>query len=328
MQFVALATDYDGTLAEHGRVDAETLDALDAAEGERPHADPGHRPRARRPQACSRSSTSSTWSSPRTARCSTARDAEEHPIAPEPPPELVETLQTRGVSPLSVGRGIVATWEPHETAVLEAIRELGLELQVIFNKGAVMVLPPGVNKASGLAAALDELGLSPINVVGIGDAENDHAFLTPLRLLGGRRQRARRGQGDRRRRHGRGSRRRRGRDRRQAARQDRAGRAAGAPPPSARAGQRRRARRSARRCRRCADRRLLRASASPRSRPRSSSRLAERGFQFCIADPEGDYEELEGAVVIGDAQRVPAVHEALDLLAAPAFEHRRQHARA
>ena len=28
MYFFALATDYDGTLAEHGRVDAETLDAI------------------------------------------------------------------------------------------------------------------------------------------------------------------------------------------------------------------------------------------------------------------------------------------------------------
>src|SRR5437763_752670 len=79
--------------------------------------------------------------------------------------------------PLSVGKVIVATWEPHETIVLEAIRELGLELQVIFNKGAVMVLPAGVNKATGLQAALNELDLSPHNVVGIGDAENDHAFL-------------------------------------------------------------------------------------------------------------------------------------------------------
>jgi hypothetical protein len=35
-----------------------------------------------------------------------------------------------------------------------------------------------VNKSTGLAAALDEIGLSPHNVVGAGDAENDHAFLT------------------------------------------------------------------------------------------------------------------------------------------------------
>ena len=40
-----------------------------------------------------------------------------------------------------------------------------------------MVLPPGVNKATGLLAALDEMELSAHNVVGVGDAENDHAFL-------------------------------------------------------------------------------------------------------------------------------------------------------
>jgi hydroxymethylpyrimidine pyrophosphatase-like HAD family hydrolase len=61
--------------------------------------------------------------------------------------------------------------------VLEVIRDLGLELQIIFNKGAVMVLPAGVNKATGLVAVLSELELSAHNVVGVGDAENDHAFL-------------------------------------------------------------------------------------------------------------------------------------------------------
>jgi hypothetical protein len=40
-----------------------------------------------------------------------------------------------------------------------------------------MVLPSGVNKGTGLAAALEELELSAHNVVGVGDAENDHAFL-------------------------------------------------------------------------------------------------------------------------------------------------------
>ncbi|MEH2392906.1 MAG: HAD-IIB family hydrolase [Nostoc sp.] len=61
--------------------------------------------------------------------------------------------------------------------VLETIRQMGLELQVILDKGAVMVLPTGINKATGLAAALDEIQLSPQNTVGIGDAENDHDFL-------------------------------------------------------------------------------------------------------------------------------------------------------
>ncbi|MEH2406443.1 HAD family hydrolase [Nostoc sp.] len=46
-----------------------------------------------------------------------------------------------------------------------------------MNKDALMVLPSGINKATGLAAALDEMQLSSENVVGIGDAENDHDFL-------------------------------------------------------------------------------------------------------------------------------------------------------
>ena len=57
------------------------------------------------------------------------------------------------------------------------IRDLGLELQVIFNKDAVMILPSGVNKMTGLVVALKELKISRHGVVGIGDAENDHAFL-------------------------------------------------------------------------------------------------------------------------------------------------------
>jgi hypothetical protein len=40
-----------------------------------------------------------------------------------------------------------------------------------------MILPPGINKASGLARALAELGLSARNLVAAGDAENDHALL-------------------------------------------------------------------------------------------------------------------------------------------------------
>jgi hypothetical protein len=61
--------------------------------------------------------------------------------------------------------------------VLSAIHDLGLNLQITFNNGAVMVLPVGVTKASGLRGALAQLGLSPLNCIGVGDAENDLAFL-------------------------------------------------------------------------------------------------------------------------------------------------------
>ncbi|HET9957373.1 MAG TPA: HAD-IIB family hydrolase, partial [Polyangiaceae bacterium] len=103
---------------------------------------------------------------------------EELALGPEPPPALLALLKARGVGPISAGRTIIATWEPHQATVLECIHELGLDLQVIFNKNAVMILPAGVNKRTGLAAALARLDASPHNCVGIGDAENDHALLS------------------------------------------------------------------------------------------------------------------------------------------------------
>jgi hydroxymethylpyrimidine pyrophosphatase-like HAD family hydrolase len=66
---------------------------------------------------------------------------------------------------------------PPLPSVRQAIRELRLELQLILNKGALMILPCGVDKGTGLAAALKELDVRPEAVVGVGDAENDHAFL-------------------------------------------------------------------------------------------------------------------------------------------------------
>src|SRR5262249_54001609 len=69
------------------------------------------------------------------------------------------------------------TWVPNDAVVLKLIRDKGLELKVVYNKGAVMILPSGVNKATGLLAALTELGISPHNAAAVGDAENDHALL-------------------------------------------------------------------------------------------------------------------------------------------------------
>jgi hypothetical protein len=62
--------------------------------------------------------------------------------------------------------------------VIETIATMSLELQMIFNKGSLMILPAGVTKATGLNTALERLRISRHNVVGIGDAENDHSFLS------------------------------------------------------------------------------------------------------------------------------------------------------
>jgi len=102
---------------------------------------------------------------------------EEKLLGQPPGDEFIRDLQRKGVHPLSVGKVIVATWVPHEQSVLEVIHNSGSEHQVIFNKGAVMILPPGINKATGLRALLHQLQLSPHNVVSIGDAENDSSLL-------------------------------------------------------------------------------------------------------------------------------------------------------
>jgi hydroxymethylpyrimidine pyrophosphatase-like HAD family hydrolase len=98
-------------------------------------------------------------------------------LAPAVDPAFVAALHARNVAPISVGEVIVATWHPHELVVLQTIAEMGLALNVITNKGAVMVLPAGVDKQTGLHAALALLGISQHELIGVGDAENDHAFL-------------------------------------------------------------------------------------------------------------------------------------------------------
>ena len=93
-----------------------------------------------------------------------------------PEPSLVDALRRRGVR-LDVGSAIVATDAPFAEAALAAIRETGVERTLVFNKDALMLLPAGVTKGTGLLNALASFELSPHNMVGIGDAENDHAFL-------------------------------------------------------------------------------------------------------------------------------------------------------
>ena len=178
MRFHALATDYDGTIAHHGVVDDATLAALERAKksGRRLILVSG-RELPDLQTVFSRFDLFDLAVLENGAIIYHPATKEVRILAEPPPPSFSAELKARGVSPISTGYVIVATWEPHQEEVLRTIHDYGLELQVIFNKGAVMILPSGVNKATGLIAALAELGLSPHNAVGVGDAENDHAFL-------------------------------------------------------------------------------------------------------------------------------------------------------
>lgn len=319
MRYSVLACDYDGTLAHHGRVSAEIVTALERliATGRKLVMVTGRELDellAIFPQV-----NLFEWVVAENGALLYRPSNREERVLAEPAPEtFVRALRQRGVAPFSVGRVIVATWEPHETAVLETIREQGLELQVIFNKGAVMVLPAGVNKATGLVAALHEMGLSPHEAVGVGDAENDHAFLkmcecsaAVANALPAVKERADLVTvGD----HGAGV----------AELIDRiiatdlsefegrltrhhllfgideSGREVRLSPygPGVL---------------------IAGPSGSGKSTTTTSllERLAEHHYQFCIVDPEGDYENLEFAITLGTSQSGPPVEEVLKVLAHP-----------
>jgi hydroxymethylpyrimidine pyrophosphatase-like HAD family hydrolase len=178
MRYVCLTCDFDGTIARDGAVPDSTLQGLEKlrASGRKlilatgrllddllaifPHVSLFDRVIAENGAVLYRPSSN-----------------EQSLLAEPPPKKFVERLARRGVDPLCQGRCVVSTWHPNETIVLAVIRDMSLDLQIIFNKHAVMILPSGVNKGTGLQVALSELQVSPHNVVGVGDAENDHPFM-------------------------------------------------------------------------------------------------------------------------------------------------------
>ncbi len=177
MHYRALATDYDGTLATHGRVDEPTIQALERLrESGRTRILVTGRELDELQEVFPRLDLFDRVVAENGALLYNPEARVARPLAERPPDEFVDRLRALGAERVSVGRVIVATWEPAQTIALEVIREMGLDLQIIFNKGAVMILPNGINKAVGLAAALEELTLSPRDVVAVGDAENDHAL--------------------------------------------------------------------------------------------------------------------------------------------------------
>jgi hydroxymethylpyrimidine pyrophosphatase-like HAD family hydrolase len=319
MRYQMVATDYDGTIATHGVVDDDTIDALERLrKSGRQIVLVTGRELEDLLRIFPRSDLFDRIVAENGAIVYNPSDRRVTQLGEPAPPALVDALRAHGVQPLSVGHVILSSWEPNEATVLDEIRKLGLELQVIFNKGAVMVLPAGVNKASGLDAALEQLSLSRHNTIGIGDAENDHAFLKTCECAVAVANalptvkehadivtRGERGAGvielvDRLlasdladvspipERHlltiGRAE----------------AGERLGTPVYGT-------------------TEVICGSSGSGKSTLATAllEQLAARTYQFCLIDPEGDFSTLESAIVLGDAQRVPSPTEMLDVLAQP-----------
>jgi HAD superfamily hydrolase (TIGR01484 family) len=318
MRYLALATDYDGTIASGGRVAQETVEALvSVANSGRKLVLVTGRELPDLLQVFPEADIFDLIVAENGALIYRPDRKEESQLAEGPPEEFITRLQ-RKIPDIAAGRVIVATGEPNETVVLETIREMGLELQVIFNKGSVMVLPSGVNKATGLQAALKELSLSPHNVAGVGDAENDHAFLglcecsaavaDALPMVKERADFVTK-EGD-------------GKGVMELCAPllendledldavlvrhhillgtDEKGEEVKVPPWRTN---------------------LLFSGASGSGKSSLATgfleRLADSAYQFCIVDPEGDYEEFEQAVVLGTPERAPNAEEVLQLLAEP-----------
>jgi HAD superfamily hydrolase (TIGR01484 family) len=178
MHYLALATDYDGTLAKDGHVAAPVLHALELVRvaGYRTLLVTGRE----LPELFglfSRVELFDAIVAENGAELFWPAEGREEVLGEAPSEAFLAEMKRLDVTPFSVGKVVFATWRPHEVTIADAILRLGADYQIIFNKNAVMVLPKGINKATGLSAALKRLGIAPGRVVGIGDAENDLPFL-------------------------------------------------------------------------------------------------------------------------------------------------------
>ena len=129
MRYLALACDYDGTLAAEGRVAPETVEALERlrASGRQLLLVTG-RELDDLLAVCPHVSLFDRVVAENGAVLYHPARQETTLLSAPPPDAFIRALQARGMAPLSTGRVIVATWQPQETAVLAVIRDLGLEL--------------------------------------------------------------------------------------------------------------------------------------------------------------------------------------------------------
>ena len=178
MRYLALAVDYDGTAATDAKLADSARAAIERlrASGRRAVLVTGRRI-ADLLEVCPSVASFDLVVAENGAVVYDPLRREGAVLCPSVPARFVDRLRERGVAPLEVGKVLVATRDPHGAVVFDVIRELELELQVIANRSKIMVLPPGINKASGLKFALQRLGLSQHEAVAIGHAENDHSLL-------------------------------------------------------------------------------------------------------------------------------------------------------
>jgi hypothetical protein len=171
--FQALACDYDGTLAAEGRLQAGVVAALEAARaaGSRLILVTG-RAFFDLTRVCERLDLFDVVIAENGAVLYLPAAGMLRELAPAPAVRLLAELDRRGLV-YEAGHVIVGAARSDEARVREALQATGVSLDLVYNRARLMLLPPGVSKASGVRQALRELALSPHDVLALGDAEND-----------------------------------------------------------------------------------------------------------------------------------------------------------
>lgn len=181
MKLAAIAVDYDGTLTTNGRLSRTVVDSIGTVRGR------GIRVvlvTGRRLAHLAADTELAMFDAvvaengaviefPSTGR---------HVQLGHPSSQLfVDELVRRGVHFVR-GECVIETDAAVAGEVLKAVHSLEQPYILSFNRGRLMVLPPGVAKSTGLQRALFELRTSIHNTIGIGDAENDHDLLDACEL--------------------------------------------------------------------------------------------------------------------------------------------------
>jgi 3-deoxy-D-manno-octulosonate 8-phosphate phosphatase KdsC-like HAD superfamily phosphatase len=173
MRFMALACDYDGTLASHDRIAPPTVAALERARraGLRLALVTG-RTFFELSRVCDRLDLFDAVVAENGGVLYFPAAGRICDMAVGPPAALLAELERLGI-PYQTGRVVIGTMIAHEAAVRRALITTGVTMALVPNRTSLMLLPHGVSKSSGVRPVIGMLGLSPRDVLALGDAEND-----------------------------------------------------------------------------------------------------------------------------------------------------------
>jgi HAD superfamily hydrolase (TIGR01484 family) len=181
--FAALATDYDETLAHCGVVEDATVEALERfrATG-RPLILVTGRHTPDLVNIFPRFDLFDVAITENGGTLYEPRTRKEILLAEPFPRRFLDCMRSCGVDPFFPGRVVIASIASQQDRVRRAIQASGVAAEMVLNYDNLMILPPGVDKASGVRAAAKHLGIATDNMIAVGDAENDEAFLAACGL--------------------------------------------------------------------------------------------------------------------------------------------------